>query len=492
MWFYADELKRANRDSSVSMKVERPIPAEPPIFDRFYVCFDALKTGFVKGCKQIIGVDGCFLKTVVKGELLAAIGRDANNQMFPIAWAVVQVESRDTWSWFLSRLKDDLNITDDLGWSIISDQQKGLVQAVAELFPHAEHRMCARHIYANWGGSHKGPKIQRQFWNIAKSTTEVDFKENMELLHKMSPQAYEDLLERPNLKHWCKAFFNPMVKCDIVDNNLCEAFNGRILEARCKSIYSMLEDIRKLVMERIPTQRANCEKWTKDFGPRIEKKLQENLKLSRYCHVIWNGENGYEIEAWGTKFVVDIKNKSCDCRAWQLSGIPCCHAVCALLHKGVDPSEYVHSFYKKEMFLEAYGKVMEPVRDPKFWDRINMHEPPIPPILKKKKGRPKKLRKKTVLETTIGNDGVEQMSRKGTANTCSLCRQPWHNRRRCNLRANDNTESAPGSVGELIVAREADMSRQIVTANQLEAQARKKLTQKKSEGSKKKGLQKRV
>ncbi|PKI47469.1 hypothetical protein CRG98_032059 [Punica granatum] len=127
MWFYADELKSTNRNSSIYMKVERPIPAKPPIFYRFYVCFDALKTGFVKGCRQIIGVDGCFLKTVVKGQLLTAIGRDGNNQMFPIAWAVVQVESRDTCLWFLSLLKDDLNITDGLGWSIISDQQdKGL------------------------------------------------------------------------------------------------------------------------------------------------------------------------------------------------------------------------------------------------------------------------------------------------------------------------------------------------------------------------------
>ncbi|PKI60373.1 hypothetical protein CRG98_019233 [Punica granatum] len=84
MWFYADELKRANRDSSVYMMVQRPISTESPIFDRLYVCFDTLKTGFVKGCRQIIGIDGCFLKTVVKGELLIAIGRDGNIKCFPL------------------------------------------------------------------------------------------------------------------------------------------------------------------------------------------------------------------------------------------------------------------------------------------------------------------------------------------------------------------------------------------------------------------------
>ncbi|PKI50392.1 hypothetical protein CRG98_029220 [Punica granatum] len=83
------------------------------------------------------------------------------------------------------------------------------------------------------------------------------------------------------------------------------------------------------------------------------------------------------------------------------------------LNKGLDPNDCVHNFYKKDMFLEAYGKVIEPVRDPKFWERTNMHEPPILPKSKKKKDRPKKLRRKTVLETTIGKDRVEQISRKG-------------------------------------------------------------------------------
>nr|GEW66620.1 zinc finger, PMZ-type [Tanacetum cinerariifolium] len=34
----------------------------------------------------------------MKGKLLTAMGRDANNQMFPIAWAVVSVENKNNWS----------------------------------------------------------------------------------------------------------------------------------------------------------------------------------------------------------------------------------------------------------------------------------------------------------------------------------------------------------------------------------------------------------
>ena len=56
------------------------------LFDRFYVCFKALCDTWRAYCRPIIEIDGCFLKNNVKGQLLAAVGRDANNQLYPVAW----------------------------------------------------------------------------------------------------------------------------------------------------------------------------------------------------------------------------------------------------------------------------------------------------------------------------------------------------------------------------------------------------------------------
>nr|KAJ0197587.1 hypothetical protein LSAT_V11C700367560 [Lactuca sativa] len=80
-------------------------------FKRFYVCFKAFKDGWKKKrCKKVIGLDGCFLKEQVKGELLTAIGRDLDNHIYPIAWAVVIVENKDNWSWLIELLVDDLDL----------------------------------------------------------------------------------------------------------------------------------------------------------------------------------------------------------------------------------------------------------------------------------------------------------------------------------------------------------------------------------------------
>jgi hypothetical protein len=125
------------------------------------VCFDALKKGFKAGSRRVLGLDGCFFKGVMKGELLCAIARDANNQMYPVAWAIVEMETNESWKWFLGLLIKDLDIKNNGdGWVFISDQQKGLINAMKDFLPLAEHRMCARHIYANWRKKHRAHEWQ--------------------------------------------------------------------------------------------------------------------------------------------------------------------------------------------------------------------------------------------------------------------------------------------------------------------------------------------
>ena len=69
---------------------------EGPHFQRMYVCLDACKKGFVAGCRPIIAVDGCHLKAGFGGQLLAAVGKDANDDMYPIAYAICEAECKET------------------------------------------------------------------------------------------------------------------------------------------------------------------------------------------------------------------------------------------------------------------------------------------------------------------------------------------------------------------------------------------------------------
>ena len=127
-----------------------------PCFQMIYIYLAALKKGWIEYCRKIIGPDGCFIKGFHKGQLLTAVGVDPNNQIYPIAYAIVEAETRETRYWFLENLKSDLQLHDSHGVAWITDKQKGLIYAILELFPHSEHMHCAKHLHNYFKVKHKG------------------------------------------------------------------------------------------------------------------------------------------------------------------------------------------------------------------------------------------------------------------------------------------------------------------------------------------------
>ncbi|KAK9168867.1 hypothetical protein Syun_001007 [Stephania yunnanensis] len=307
-----------------------------PTFTKFYVCFEACKKGWLEGCRKIVGLDGCFMKGLCKGQLLCAIGRDGNNQMFPI----VQVENTTTWTWFIRCIQRDIQLGDGAGITIMSDMQKGLECAIQLVLPEAERRRCARHVYANWAKKWRGEERKIAFWNCARATTVPELKDKMRALADLGNGYAEKDAMGYEVEKWSKAYFNEKVNCDVVDNNLAETFNGWILEARCKSIISMLEDIRRKVMKRLVKKKQESTKWHCDVSPRVLSKLEKNKEKSFDWMAEWNGYNEYEVSSVYNgvdKHKVDMKARTCSCREWNLTGIPCPHSICTIYHQSKTP-----------------------------------------------------------------------------------------------------------------------------------------------------------
>lgn len=83
---YRDKKLRSNSDSTCIVKLsEETFEGGWKIFVGFYIYFNALKKAFKAGCRPCIRLDGCFLKGICKGHLLAAVYKNGKNQMVPLA-----------------------------------------------------------------------------------------------------------------------------------------------------------------------------------------------------------------------------------------------------------------------------------------------------------------------------------------------------------------------------------------------------------------------
>ena len=70
----------------VILQIEMEDKNAQPKFKRMYIRYNAQKVGFLGGCRPIIGLDGCHLKGRFGGQILYAVARDANDNIFPVAF----------------------------------------------------------------------------------------------------------------------------------------------------------------------------------------------------------------------------------------------------------------------------------------------------------------------------------------------------------------------------------------------------------------------
>ncbi|GKE49522.1 mutator type transposase [Tanacetum coccineum] len=251
-------------------------------------------------------------------------------------------------------------------------------------------------------------------WKCATATTEVHFKRAMDEFKGYNRLAHE-WLRKISPKHWSRSQFSSgRANCDLLINNICEVFNRQLLKARDSPVITALEYVREYLMKRIM----------------IVQKASE-------CVVAWNGAGLFQVnEGRQNQVVVNLSNKSCTCRKWEVSGIPCKHAVACIFNmtdNGMQvglPEDWVHQSMRLQTWKTVYSFKINPVPGRQFWAKSQVPSRLIPPYIPPQVGRPSKKRKKSAGEVTeMVKDG--KLTRKGGTVTCCKCGQKGHNKRSC-------------------------------------------------------------
>ena len=143
--------------------------------------------------------------------------------------------------------------------------------------------------------------------------------------------------------------------------------------------------------------------------------------------MIPTGNDAFEVRNGSHAFKVDLSTRTCNCRLWQLSGLPCIHATSAIMSVNLYPKQFVRNWFRKGLYQATYNNFLHPVGGTDFWPDQSQFSTVLPPILKKMPGRP---RKKRIRAKGEGGSGT-RVSKVGTIITCGNCLQQGHNKKGC-------------------------------------------------------------
>lgn len=423
---YCDQIRRTNPES-IALVYANPMDSS---FHRLFVSFQASIYGFLNACRPLIGLDRTLLKSKYLGTLLFATGFDGDGALFPLAFGVVDEENDDNWMWFLSELHNLLEInTENMPrLTILSDRQKVIVEGVEANFPTAFHGFCMRHLSDSFRKEFNNTLLVNLLWEAAQVLTVIEFEAKILEIEEISQEAAYWIRRIPP-RLWATAYFEG-TRFGHLTANVVESLNTWILEASGLPIIQMMECIRRQLMTWFNERRETSMQWTSILVPSAERRVSEALERARTYQVLRANEAEFEVISHEGTNIVDIRNRCCLCRGWQLHGLPCAHAVAALLSCRQNVHRYTESCFTVATYRKAYSQTIHPIPDKTLWKEMadgsqnggdNAVETIInPPKSLRPQGRPRKRRVR-----------AEDRGRVKRVVHCSRCNQTGHFRTTC-------------------------------------------------------------
>lgn len=398
---------------------------------RFFVTFHASLHGFVKGCRPLIFLDRIPLKSNTECKLLTAAALDGDDAVFPLAFAAVEDENYDSWAWFLTQVRyalrdTDLTTFDSRVITFVSNRQKGLDMAVPNVFiDDCHHSYCLRHLIEDFKSELKrlGPWSQQfkdqmvdDFIRAAQACTIEDFNACIESIRSISDEVADWVMDSKP-ENWSDALFRG-ARYEHLSCNIVDSFNNWIPVKSESTLVQIVESIRNRLMETIEQRREGSCTWTGALTPSMEQRLEKEVVKARKLNVLCSSETVFEVRG-NMIYVVNIGTWECTCRRWQISGLPCMHAVAVFNRVNRSVYEFCSRYFTVESYCLTYSESVHPIPDVDVLEASGEGGEFYPPAARRSNsGRPRRRR--------FNPNKVVSVVR-----LCSRCKAVGHNKATC-------------------------------------------------------------
>ncbi|KAL0337355.1 UNVERIFIED_CONTAM: hypothetical protein Scaly_2010600 [Sesamum calycinum] len=318
---------------------------------------------------------------------------DANQQVLPLAFALVDEESLASWRWFLQMLAKHLLPNDDDRVCLISDRHSGLISAInyvpAFKFPRGVHRFCLRHVCSNFNKKFNNIRLKDLCWRAGAEVNARKFERIMTEIRELNEEAY-NWLGMIDKTQWTLSHDSGW-RTGILTTNMSECVNGVLKGARRLPIVAIVQITFHRSVRYFLERTTRChrmlnanQEWA-DFAFRIfearqaeavhhiVQKFDYNQQSASVLTLSLTGQGSHT-------YVVKLKHKTCSCGKWGTHGIPCSHAIQVSRHFGVNASNFIPQYYSIRAYRKTYQGRFEPLYGEEYWDPVDIelvHNPAV-------------------------------------------------------------------------------------------------------------------
>ncbi|XP_059301867.1 uncharacterized protein LOC132053780 [Lycium ferocissimum] len=316
---YSYMLRTVNEGSKTSLKVD-----DKGRFKYFFVSYGSWIRGFVH-MRNVLAIDGIFLRGPYEGVLLYAVAQDTKNHIFHVAFCVVDKECDASYEYFFEQLLDIIPNTTEL--CIISDRHPSIGKMVSKIYSEAHHGCYTRKLAENARKEFHCGDFLGHFYHATKAYRRDMFNDHFEEIRYINAEV-ADYLE--NISFPRIAVVVGQLKYDILTSNIAESVNSMFNEEREFPITALFDAISRRWSEIFHERQMTYVNLTTIFVPSAEKKIMTNKNLGNKLLLHRIDEDTFTITRESGILVIDLRRKTCSCREFDLDKLPCSHAMAAL------------------------------------------------------------------------------------------------------------------------------------------------------------------
>ncbi|KAL4017276.1 hypothetical protein IC575_024954 [Cucumis melo] len=295
---YGEALKFTNSGTIFHMELE-----DDRFFKYLFMVVGACVRGFLNCIRPVIVMDGTFLKNKYRGQLIVAVCLDGNNQIYPLAFGVVDRETDDSIQWFLEKLKGAIGEVPNLGF--VTDRKTCFAKAW-------------RHLLSFPNGSGK-------------------------------------YLNDVGIARWSRVHC-PGRRYNMMTTNIAESMNSILKEPRDLPIASFLENVRALLQRWFWERREEGIKVTSTLTKWAELVIQKKQEGALTMKVNPIDCYQFHVKDLDKEEVVNLQTKECTCKEFQAEQLPCSHAILARRVRNINVYSLCANYYTNECLLAAYAR----------------------------------------------------------------------------------------------------------------------------------------